>query len=370
MSINPTLRHTSASISIMNIRKRLYTRLKSVLCILTALLMILPITGCNDDISYADDPHGNFDALAEIIDTRYCFFRQKNIDWQKITSEYRSNVKDNMSDVALFMLCADMLNELQDGHVNLISRFNTSYYRKWWSDYPQDFDLRTLQEYYLKFSYFTTSGISYAILPGNIGYMYYPSFSAGVSDTSLDYILALLHDTDALIIDIRDNGGGLLTNIDKFVGRFIDKEIPGGFISHKTGPGHNDFSEPYPFTYKPAAEGRIKYLGKKICLLTNRSCYSAANTFAAVMKSLPQVTIIGARTGGGGGLPFSSELPNGWGVRFSASPLYDPEGNITEFGVDPTEGFECHAPAEELAAGHDAILDLAIKYLTPEIPEE
>ena len=28
-------------------------------------------------------------------------------------------------------------------------------------------------------------------------------------------------------------------------------------------------------------------------------------------------------TGGGSGLPFSSELPNGWSVRFSASPMYE-----------------------------------------------
>lgn len=98
-------------------------------------------------------------------------------------------------------------------------------------------------------------------------------------------------------------------------------------------------------------------------LLTNRSCYSAANAFAAVMKSLPNVTLIGARTGGGGGLPWTSELPNGWSIRFSASPLYGPDGELTEFGIDPTEGFECHSPADELAAGYDNILSRAIEYL-------
>ncbi|MDE5552794.1 MAG: hypothetical protein K2I91_06290, partial [Muribaculaceae bacterium] len=93
------------------------------------------------------------------------------------------------------------------------------------------------------------------------------------------------------------------------------------------------------------------------------SCYSAANAFSAVMKSLPQVTVIGASTGGGAGLPTSFELPNGWLVRLSASPLYAPDGELTEFGVSPSPGFECHSPEEELAQGHDAILDKAIGHL-------
>lgn len=336
-----------------------------------ALPLLLTTTGCTDDIAYPDDIHGNFDALVEIIDTRYCFLREKDIDWQEVSASYRAMITDETNEYQLFAICAAMLDRLEDGHVNLTSRFTTSYFREWWTDYPQDFDLRTLQEDYLEFKYLSTSGMMYYLFPENIGYVYYPSFSTTVSELALDYVLAGLSDSDALIIDIRDNGGGVLTNIDTFVGRFIDHEIPGGSISHKTGPGHDDFSEPYPFTYKPAPDYRIKYLDKPIVLLTNRSCYSAANAFAAVMKSLPNVTIIGARTGGGGGLPWTSELPNGWSIRFSASPLYGPDGEITEFGIDPSPGFECHSPAEELARGYDNILSTALDYLTslPKTPK-
>ena len=53
------------------------------------------------------------------------------------------------------------------------------------------------------------------------------------------------------------------------------------------------------------------------------------------MKQLPLVTIIGDKTGGGSGLPFSSEIPNGWSIRFSASPMFDPQMNQLEFGIDP-----------------------------------
>ncbi len=334
--------------------------------VLAILAVIAP--ACSDDISYPDDHLGNFDALTEIIDTRYCFLEEKGIDWNEVSKRYRAQITDETTEFELFMICAAMLDELKDGHVNLTSRFTTSYYRKWWSDYPQDFDLRTIQEDYLHFNYLSTSGMIYYVLPENIGYIYYPSFSSGISELALDYVLALLSDTDSLIIDIRDNGGGLLTNIDILVGRLIDHEIPGGSICHKTGPGHDEFSKPYPFTYKPAESFRISYLGKPVVLLTNRSCYSAANAFTAVMKSLPNVTVIGARTGGGGGLPWTSELPNGWSVRFSASPLYGPDGEPTEFGIDPTPGFECHSPAEELAEGKDAILDRAMEYLNAIAP--
>ncbi len=325
-------------------------------------VLAFALTSCHDTPEYKNDIKGNFDALWDIVDSRYCFFEEKEIDWKETGRKYREQIKDETNEIDLFFICSAMLDELRDGHVNLVSKFNTSYYRQWWTDYPQDFDLRTLQEHYLKFEWLSTSGITYKQLPGEIAYMRYPSFSYPIGETSLDYVLAILHKSRGLIIDIRDNGGGALTNIKTLVSRFIDKKILGGYIIHKTGPGHSDFSKPYPIEYKPADQGRIKWEGP-IVLLTNRSCFSAANDFAAVMKSLPNVTIVGAKTGGGGGLPFSSELPIGWSVRFSSCPLLDAEGMCTEDGIDPSPGCEIHCTPEELASGKDSILDFAIGML-------
>jgi C-terminal processing protease CtpA/Prc len=104
--------------------------------------------------------------------------------------------------------------------------------------------------------------------------------------------------------------------------------------------------------------------GKPVIVLCNRSTFSAANIFVSVMKSLPNVTIVGATTGGGSGMPFSSELTNGWSVRFSASPLRDPEGNLTEFGVEPSDGCAVDMDLNATLEGHDTILDFAINRLT------
>ena len=85
------------------------------------------------------------------------------------------------------------------------------------------------------------------------------------------------------------------------------------------------------------------------------------------MKYLPDVTIVGATTGGGSGMPFSSEIPNGWGVRFSACPMYDAKGICIEQGVEPTEG--CAVDLDPAAAlqGRDTMLDFAVALLTTPI---
>lgn len=337
-----------------NRRRRYGVALLVVLC---AVIMAV-LGGCREQPEYHNDPLGNFDALADIIDTRYCFLDEKGLDWPAIRSKYRAQINASTKPGELFKVCGEMLDELQDGHVNLISQFNVSYYRKWWTDYPQDFNLRCLQEHYLKFEWNTVSGMMYKRI-GKAGYIYYPSFSSGISENSLDYVLYALSDCEALIIDIRDNGGGLLSNVEVLVSRFIDKEITAGYISHKTGPGHNDFSEPYAFSYKPAKD-RIMW-HKPIFVLINRSSFSAANNFAGIMRTLPNVTLIGGRTGGGGGMPFTSELPNGWAVRFSAAPIADPEGRNIESGVDPSPNMEVHCTESEFAVGKDKILNVALE---------
>ena len=51
-------------------------------------------------------------------------------------------------------------------------------------------------------------------------------------------------------------------------------------------------------------------------------------------------------------------------MRYSASQVSDPEGNLTEFGVEPTEGCAVDLDPVEALAGRDTMLDFAITRLT------
>lgn len=337
--------------------------MKKILSNILYIVFLVPIlAGCHDVPQQPNNPSGNFETLWNVINEHYCFLREKGIDWDEIHSKYAARVSDKMNSQELFAVLADMLAELKDGHTNLISSWEVSYYRNWWSDYPQNYDARLIEQYYFNFNYRQVTGVKYGILPNNIGYMGYSSFSAIIGDGNLDAILSYLATCDGLIIDIRDNGGGDMTMVERLVSRFITEETLAGYMVHKTGPGRDDFSEPFAYSFKPATEGRMMWT-KPVVVLTNRSTFSAANNFVSVMQYLPQVKIAGARTGGGSGMPFSSELPCGWSVRFSACSILDAHGLTTETGIEPSEG--CHVDLDPEAAlqGHDTMLDFAINLL-------
>lgn len=324
--------------------------------------IFMGLTSCHKIEERADDPRGNFEALWSILDEHYCFFKEKGVDWDQVHDKYARRIGSEMTREELFIVCADMLDELRDGHVNLSAPFNTSYYRKWWSDYPQNFNKRLIEESYFNFNYRQSSGMIYGLLENNIGYIYYENFSATVGEGNLDSALNFLAAARGLIIDIRDNGGGSLTNVETLVARFIDRPTLVGYISHKTGPGHDDFSEPYAITYNPAGPGRVRW-AKPVVVLTNRSTFSAANNFASVMKLLPGVRIAGATTGGGSGMPYSSEIPCGWSVRFSACSMLDANGVSTEGGVTPTEGCAVDMDPQDALNGKDTMLEKAMELL-------
>ena len=326
-----------------------------------SLLLLISIffffTSCFEKDEYTTDPRSNFDALWKLIDEHYCFFEYKNIDWNAVHDKYIVQIADSMDRYELFNVLGRMLAELQDGHTNLISTFSTSRFWNWHENYPDNFNT-VVHKKYIGTDYQIAGGLKYLILRDNIGYVYYGDFSTMVGEAHLDEMFLYFKDCKGIIFDVRNNTGGTLVYSERIASRFIQEKQLVGYIIHKTGSGHNDFSDPYPIELEPSK--RIKWL-RPVTVLTNRSCYSATNDFVGKMILFPHVTVIGDKTGGGSGLPFHSELPNGWGVRFSSSPMLNANKEITEYGIEPE--IKVDIIENDQLNNIDTIIEEAVKYL-------
>ena len=330
--------------------------------ILLSFLVLLLATACIREEEMDNTPQGNFEALWKMIDERYCFFDYKRqeygLDWDEVYARYAPMITPDMPSKGLLEVLGNMLAELRDGHVNLYTSYDVARYWKWYEDYPANFN-DSIQRNYLGTDYKIASGLKYTILDDNIAYVYYASFSSGIGDGNLSDMLNELAFCNGLILDVRNNGGGMLTNAQKLAARFTNEEVTAAYMCHKTGTGHADFSAPEPVKVTPSDGIRWQ---KPVVLLTNRSSYSATNDFVNAMRKFPLVTVMGDRTGGGSGMPFSSELPNGWSVRFSACPVYGPEMEQLEFGIEPD--IRVDMTSEDMARGLDTMIEEARKYLS------
>lgn len=320
------------------------------------------LASCVDEDEFPNTPQGNFEALWQIIDQHYCFLDYKKheygLDWQAVHDKYKVRVNSNMDNRQLFEVLANMLSELRDGHVNLNAAHDYARNWSWYEDYPANYS-DSLERIYLGRDYKIAGGIDYRVLDDNIGYLRYESFQQGAGDGNLNEVLNEFITCNGLIIDIRSNGGGNLTNAEQLAARFAQEKTLVGYIQHKTGKGHNDFSSLEPRYLEPSSLLRWH---KPVCVLTNRHVYSAANEFTLYMRALPNVKLVGDHTGGGSGMPFSSSLPNGWSVRFSAVPMYDTQRQPTEFGIEPD--YRVDLTDEDFRRGKDTIIEFARQLLT------
>ncbi len=296
----------------------------------------------------------NFEYLWKQCDEKYSFFEYNNIDWNAIHDTYRAQIKDGMSDEECFIVMGNMLNELKDGHVNLISNFNTSDYHFDWKG-PQNIDPRIVYQYYIGQDGYLNSPFQHNFVGGgtDVGYIIFSSFPGTMTDDQIDHMLNRYKDTKGIIIDVRQNGGGAATDMTRLVSHFMGSKSVVYKTRIKEGKGHNDFSSLEDISIEPS--GGTNYT-KKIYLLTDRGTFSSGSFFTTAMRSLPHVTVMGDTTGGGMGLPNGGQLPNGWTYRFSVTQTWDMDGNLYENGIPP-DVVQLIDPA---ATTTDAVIDAAI----------
>lgn len=271
-----------------------------------------------------------FEEVYEVAKTNYVFFEYKQINWESIYFEFRSRITNDMSDEDFFTVLSSFVNRLEDTHTRIIWDDKSIIY-DFKKDANANFDKELLFDKYLNDDYLSAGMVLYKII-NDIGYVYIPNFWYGNEYEQFDNILAYFKNTKGIIIDIRDNGGGDNSSGREIARHFVTKRTLVTKWYYKTGASYNDFSEKDETYIEPSGE---TIYPNNVMLLVNIGVYSAANDFANIMKQIPCVTLIGDKTGGGGGIPRMYLLSNGWELNISDTYSTDPYNFNIEHGIAP-----------------------------------
>lgn len=130
-------------------------------------------------------------------------------------------------------------------------------------------------------------------LPSNIGYLKFNAFaSPDICGPTATAAMNFLGNVDALIIDLRENGGG-----DPKMVAYISTYLFGE-STHLNDLYNRKENTTTQFWTLPYVPGK-RLAGKPVFLLTSKRTFSGAEEFSYNLKNLKRATIIGETTGGG-----------------------------------------------------------------------
>jgi retinol-binding protein 3 len=179
------------------------------------------------------------------------------------------------------------------------------------------------------------------ILPGNIGYVEVRSFSssARAAAAAVAKEMSVVADADALIIDIRRNGGGAPEAV-ALVSSYLFGEEPVHLNSLYFRPA--DTTEDF-YTFR-SVEGKRFGPSKPVYVLTSKATFSAAEEFAYNLQSRKRATIVGETSGGGAHPGGPRDVGEGFSVFVPAGRAINPitKTNWEGVGVIP----EVRVPAD------------------------
>ena len=304
------------------------------------LFCLLAFASCERAFMEQDEPKNPvnvFEYLWNQVDQNYTFFDVKGINWDSVREVYCPKVNDDMGRDSLFRVCAAMLNTLRDGHTNLISGFdvshNDSVYYKMYAEKNIDEDVVFLN--YLTVNHHTTGSFTHnAIRDGKVAYLRYSSFSNDINESVLKYLVNYYKSCDGLILDLRQNGGGSLSNVSKLLGIFDNHKQLLYQTQVKSGPEHDAFKDAET-VYAADSSVLDNPYTKPVAVLIDRGSFSATSFFAICTMAYDNIKLFGDYSGGGLGIPNGGMLPNGWVYRFSATRTLANDGNNYENGVPP-----------------------------------
>ena len=168
------------------------------------------------------------------------------------------------------------------------------------------------------------SYVEYQIINGDIGYINISQFSGNDVEGFQEAVSALqAADVSGVIIDIRNNPGGLLTDVVEIA----DALLPEGLIAY-VEDGHGNRTE-----YTSDAD----YWDVPLVVMVNGMSASASELLSAAIQDYDRGTIVGTTTYGKGIVQtLITFAEDGAGMQLTTASYYSPSGrSIHENGVEP-----------------------------------
>lgn len=201
-------------------------------------------------------------------------------------------------------------------------------------------------------------------MKGNIAHVELNSF--GNDEAALQYIKHFpeISKADAIILDVRNNGGGNSNVGYRVLSTLTDKPLQtSSWFTRDYRPAHRAWGNPearfgtgnnqYP------ADGKMLYT-KPVVVLTSPRTYSAAEDFAVAFDVMDRGKLMGEATGGSTGQPLMFNLPGGGVARVCTKRDSYPDGR--EFvGVGVLPDVAVRPTIEDLRNGKDSVLEAAVK---------
>lgn len=172
-------------------------------------------------------------------------------------------------------------------------------------------------------------------------------------DAVLDEALAAFAGAKAVIVDVSNNRGGYDAISARVAARFADQSR---VAYAKVAVGAK--AAPQPVRVEPASGTRF---AGPVYLVTSDVTVSAGETFALMMKALPNVKQVGATTRGAFSDQLPKPLPNGWALALPAELYKGPKGEDLEGrGLAPDMPLDVF-PANDLNGGHAKAIQALIE---------
>ena len=176
----------------------------------------------------------------------------------------------------------------------------------------------------------TVNPVEGEVLENNIGYIEFSSFDENTAEGFKSKFEELKNQgIQSLIIDLRNNGGGIVDEALEIAGYIADKDSVLLYEVNKDNEEEVKKSENEPIINMP------------IVILTNENTASSSEILAGALKDLGKAKIVGTKTYGKGVIQQILSLPDGSGIKITSEKYLTPnKTEINKVGITPDEVVE------------------------------